>query len=88
MWRALGTTGSPAPTFSVTSGSLPPGLTLSSAGAITGTPNSPGTYSGVVTASNGINPAATQSFSITVNNTLGGTAFSFTSGAGGIAGVR
>ena len=59
-------TGYPAPTFSVTSGSLPPGLTLSSAGVLSGTPTQTGTYSGTVTASNGVGIAAAQSFSITV----------------------
>src|SRR5690606_34012418 len=53
-------------TFAVTSGSLPPGLTLSSAGVISGTPTTAGTYTGQVTASNGISPNATQSFSITI----------------------
>lgn len=61
-------TGTPSPTFSVTSGNLPPGLILSSAGTISGTPTAVGTYSGTVTASNGINPSATQSFNITVLN--------------------
>ena len=58
--------GTPAPTFSVTAGALPTGLTLSSAGAITGTPTTAGTYSGTVTATN-IAGTATQNFSITVN---------------------
>ncbi|MBY0523966.1 MAG: putative Ig domain-containing protein [Gemmataceae bacterium] len=59
-------TGFPAPTFSVTTGNLPPGLSLSLAGVISGTPTATGTFSGIVTAANGINPDATQSFSITV----------------------
>jgi uncharacterized repeat protein (TIGR03803 family) len=58
--------GFPAPTFSMTSGALPPGLTLSSAGAISGAPTTAGTYTGVVTANNGIGTAATQNFSITI----------------------
>ena len=60
--------GFPAPTFSVTSGSLPPGLTLSSVGVIFGTPTTPGTYTGTVTASNGVG-AATQNFTITIADT-------------------
>ena len=64
---AYTTTGFPAPTFS-TSGTLPPGLSLSTAGVLSGTPTTPGTYSGiVVTASNGIGVAPTQTISITVN---------------------
>ncbi|MBB5032490.1 MBG domain-containing protein [Prosthecobacter vanneervenii] len=58
-------TGYPVPTFSVTSGALPAGLTLSSAGVISGTCSTAGTYSGVVTATNS-NGTTTQSFSITV----------------------
>jgi cyclophilin family peptidyl-prolyl cis-trans isomerase len=61
------TTGFPAPTFSVTSGVLPTGLSLSTAGVISGTPTAAGTFTGTVTASNGIGTAATQNFSITVN---------------------
>ena len=59
-------TGTPAPTFAVTSGALPTGLTLSASGAITGTPTLSGTFIGVVTASNGVLPNATQAFSITI----------------------
>ena len=61
------TTGFPAPTFSVTAGALPTGLSLSTAGVISGTPTAAGTFTGTVTASNGIGAAATQDFSITVN---------------------
>ncbi|MFZ2278211.1 MAG: putative Ig domain-containing protein, partial [Prosthecobacter sp.] len=61
------TTGFPAPTFSVTAGALPTGLILSTAGVISGTPTAAGTFTGTVTASNGIGAAATQDFSITVN---------------------
>jgi len=59
-------TGTPAPTFAVTAGALPPGLVLSTAGVISGTPTTPGTFNGTVTASNGIAPDATQNFSITI----------------------
>lgn len=58
-------TGAPAPSFSLTAGNLPPGLSFSS-GVISGTPTQTGVFTGTVTASNGINPAATQNFSITV----------------------
>ena len=59
--------GAPAATFAVTSGALPPGLSLSPSGLLTGTPTTVGTYSDItVTASNGVAPAATQTFSITV----------------------
>jgi sugar lactone lactonase YvrE len=58
-------TGTPSPTFSVTSGALPNGLTLSS-GSISGTPIAAGTFNGVVTATNTVAPDATQNFSITI----------------------
>lgn len=62
-------TGVPAPTFSLTSGSLPPGLTLSAAGVLSGTPTSAGTGNFpniAVTASNGNAPDAQQTFSLSV----------------------
>jgi uncharacterized delta-60 repeat protein len=60
-------TGHPASTFSVTAGTLPPGLFLSTGGQIFGTPYMIGTYNITVTASNGVAPTASQTFSIRVN---------------------
>lgn len=65
---ALG--GFPLPTTEVTSGELPPGLALSSDGAITGTPTEAGTYQAEVTATNGYPPDATDDISITVDPAL------------------
>jgi uncharacterized delta-60 repeat protein len=81
--------GSPAPTFSVTGGTLPPGLFLQSSGLLSGTPNTAGTFGGItVTASNGIAPAATQTFSITIlsGGTLqfGSSAYSVAENAGSL----
>jgi hypothetical protein len=67
-------TGQPGPTFSET-GALPSGVTFTTAGLLSGTPappsaTSPGTggvYHLTITASNGITPAATQSFTLTVD---------------------
>ncbi|MHB8523061.1 MAG: YCF48-related protein [Limisphaerales bacterium] len=53
-------TGSPAPSFSVASGALPPGITLSPAGTLAGTPTQTGTFTFTVQASNGVGQAATQ----------------------------
>jgi hypothetical protein len=62
--------GVPQPTFAVTAGGLPPGLMLNGAtGAISGAPTSAGTFSGVLTASNGIAPNATQAFAVTIGLT-------------------
>jgi hypothetical protein len=61
-------TGYPAAIFSET-GALPGTVTLSSAGVLSGTPagGTGGTYPITVTASNGIQAAATQAFTLTVN---------------------
>ncbi|TAG44127.1 MAG: hypothetical protein EAZ30_17445, partial [Betaproteobacteria bacterium] len=53
-------------TFSTFSGSLPTGLMISAAGAITGTPTTIGNFSGVTRASNG-GGTANQNFSIAVS---------------------
>jgi len=60
-------TGYPAPTFSET-GALPSGVTLSTAGVLSGTPaaGTAGTYTLTVTASNGVGTNAAQSFILTV----------------------
>ena len=62
-------TGFPAPTVSVTAGTLPAGLTLTPAGVLSGTPD-PGT-GGVhiltLTATNGVGADAVQPFTLTVN---------------------
>ncbi len=58
--------GFPAPSFSVATGALPTGLSLSTSGVISGTPTAAGTYTGTLSASNGIGSAASQSFSITI----------------------
>ena len=63
-------TGLPAPTFSVSAGTLPGGLTLTPAGVLTGTPTVAGLFSGTVKASNGISPDATQNFTLTIFTTF------------------
>jgi uncharacterized repeat protein (TIGR01451 family) len=60
-------TGLPQPSFTLASGVLPPGLTLSASGVLAGLPTQAGSYSGIsVTASNGMAPDATQTFNIVV----------------------
>lgn len=58
--------GSPVPTFAITNGNLPPGLALSAGGQLSGTPTATGNYTATVTASNGVTPAATQTFTISI----------------------
>ncbi|MCL4785697.1 MAG: CehA/McbA family metallohydrolase, partial [Verrucomicrobia bacterium] len=65
----LTATGGPAPfTWSLLSGTLPPGLTLHNSGSITGTPTSAGIFNFTVQASDAGSPSATasRSFSIAV----------------------
>ena len=65
---AVTATGYPTSTFTE-SGPLPSGVTLSTAGVLTGTPavGTGGTYPITLTATNGISPNATQSFTLTVD---------------------
>jgi uncharacterized repeat protein (TIGR01451 family) len=59
--------GSPSPSFTLAAGELPPGLTLSPDGLLSGTPTQAGTYADIgVTAGNGMPPDVTQTFSIKV----------------------
>ena len=87
-------TGNPVPTFAVTDGSLPAGLSLDPAtGAITGMPALPGDYAFTVTASNTVDGVAqSDSAQYTVHVGLGdppGTPPTITSGAApvGVVGV-
>jgi hypothetical protein len=52
--------------FAVTAGSLPPGLTLASSGALTGTPPTPGTYTFTVTATDSAGNTGTRVYTLIV----------------------
>jgi len=67
--------GYPAPTFTET-GPLPSGVTLTTAGVLSGTPavGTGGSYPITITAQNGNTPNATQSFTLTVNQAIGSCA--------------
>jgi hypothetical protein len=62
--------GTPPITWSVTSGALPPGLTLSASGAISGTATAYGSYVFTVTATDSSNPtqSVSQQLTIVINN--------------------
>ena len=66
--QTLTASGGTAPySFAVTSGSLPSGLTLSSTGALTGTPNASGSFNFGITATDSNNCTGSKSYSITVS---------------------
>lgn len=58
--------GTPPFTFAVTSGALPPGLTLSAAGLLSGTPTTNGQYDFVVTATDTNNASCTKDCTIVI----------------------
>ena len=59
--------GAPTPTYVATPNALPTGLSINgTSGLITGTPNAAGTFAGMLTASNGTHPDATQTFAISI----------------------
>jgi sugar lactone lactonase YvrE len=63
--------GFPAPTYSVVGGTLPPGLTLSASGVLSGTPSAAGTFSGIVIqAQNAFGNVNTVSVSIPISASL------------------
>jgi hypothetical protein len=55
-----------APNFAITAGALPPGLTLSASGTISGTPTATGTFNFTVTASDASGCSGSKAYSITV----------------------
>lgn len=55
-----------APSFAITAGALPPGLTLSASGTISGTPTATGTFNFTSTLSDASGCTGSQSYSITV----------------------
>jgi hypothetical protein len=72
--QSVAATGNPAPTFSVTAGTLPTGLTLNgTSGSITGTPTRMGVWAFTVTATNGESPDDTQALTIQVDGTTTNT---------------
>lgn len=62
-------TGGTAPyTFAVTAGALPDGLTLSSAGLLSGTPTAPGTWTFTITATDADDCTGFRAYTITIND--------------------
>lgn len=61
---------SPAPTYTLTGGSLPPGLELSPAGLLSGQPDEAGSFAFTVAASNGMSPPDCVNPSVASDTTL------------------
>ncbi|WP_236585435.1 putative Ig domain-containing protein [Dyella sp. EPa41] len=59
--------GSGSYTYSLTAGSLPPGVALSSSGALSGTPTAAGNYSFTVTATDGLGFTGSQAYTVSIN---------------------
>jgi hypothetical protein len=67
--------GFPTPSFSVSAGTLPPGLTLDeSTGLLSGIPSAAGSYTFTVSADNGVEPAAGQVVTLVVEKAASTTA--------------
>lgn len=65
--------GSPLPTYTVTSGTLPDGLTLSAEGVLSGVPTAQGTHPLTVSASNGLFADGAQTFTLQVSTCASGS---------------
>lgn len=68
---ALSLGGDPAPAVSLSSGALPPGLSLVNTGTVTGTPTTAGTYVATVEADNGVGSPAYQTLTFVIANRVG-----------------
>ncbi len=70
--QTITASGGTAPyTFTVTSGSLPPALTLSSSGTLSGTPTTPGSYTFTVTATDAAGCPGSQIYTLTIAGIIG-----------------
>ncbi len=66
----LSANGAPLPTFAIASGALPPGLTFSAAGVVSGIPTVGGSFPLTITASNGVAPNATAGYTLAVGDNV------------------
>ena len=82
--QTLTASGSGTFAWSVSTGALPAGITLSSAGSLSGTPTAPGTFTFTVSVTGG-GQTATQSFTITVTAALTITTATLPNGTVGTA---
>ena len=78
-------TGAPGYSYAVTSGSLPAGLTLTSAGLLSGTATTAGTYSFTVSATMAGKPTLSRSYVMTVGLCVGPKSGALPAGSAGTA---
>jgi hypothetical protein len=71
--------------FSIASGALPPGLTLSPAGSLTGTPTAAGGFSFAVAVADALGGQAQTSYSIAISDALSAPTASFANGEVGVS---
>lgn len=64
--QALAVSNAPAPAFSFIAGTLPPGITVSTGGVVSGTPTAVGLYTFTVMVTDGFGNTATRAFSLDV----------------------
>lgn len=62
--------GSPTPTFRLTAGELPPGLTLAGNGLLSGKPTDSGEFTFTLEVSNGVSPDATREYTLEIRPRL------------------
>src|SRR2546425_294912 len=79
------TGGSPPYTWSLTTGSLPPGLALSTSGTVSGMPTAVGSYTFTIQAADSVGQKASQAFTVSIVLALSITTTSLPNGAVGVA---
>lgn len=80
--QTAGTTGGVGgTTYAITAGALPPGLTMSTGGAVTGTPTATGTYNFTITATDANLCTGSAAYSITIVCPTGGATLTVSPGA-------
>jgi hypothetical protein len=84
--QTVSATGGAAPyTFSVSAGTLPPGLTLASGGALTGTPTTAGSFTFTVMATDANGCMGTRGYTLVICPTIAISPASLPSGLAGVA---
>jgi len=64
------TGGTGAKTFATTAGTVPTGLTLSTAGVLSGTPTAAGSFTFTLTATDTVGATGSQAFTVTINSAV------------------